>query len=114
MRLLIVEDNKSMRRLLTSILSDLTEVIGECEDGVEALAAYERLQPDFVLMDIMMAKLDGIEATRLMKAVYPEARIIVVTEYDDLKLRAAASEAGAEAYVVKENLLKLRKLLEAK
>lgn len=93
------------------MLSDLAEEIGECGDGAEALATYACLRPDWVLMDIKMPQTDGIEATRLIKADWPEANIIIVTDYDDPKLREAARLAGACEYVVKEDLLVLRRLI---
>jgi len=101
-----------MRRLLRSIVADLGDVVGECEDGLEAVTSYERLRPDVVLMDIKMTNVDGLEATRRIKATHPDARVIIVTEYDDTKLRAEARAAGAIAYVIKEDLFALRKLLE--
>ena len=111
MKLLIVEDNAHMRRWLGSLVQDLAEEIHECRDGSEALAAYTRHHPDWVLMDIKMPQTDGLTATRQIKAAWPEAKIIIVTEYGDAELRAAAQRAGACGYVVKENLSELRWLL---
>ncbi|MEW6125895.1 MAG: response regulator transcription factor [Acidobacteriota bacterium] len=112
MMLLIVEDNANMRRVIRSIVKDLAE-IRECEDGARALAAYRQHQPDWVLMDIKMAAVGGIQATREIKAAFPEARIIMVTNYDDAELREAARLAGASRYVLKENLLEIRDILAA-
>ena len=111
MKLLIVEDNDQMRRLMKNMMSDLAETINECRDGSQALDAYIADRPDWVLMDIKMAEIDGIAATRLLKASCPEANIIIVTDYDDAKLRLAASLAGACHYVIKENLLVLRQII---
>ena len=113
MRLLIVEDNAKMRRMLQSLVSDLSSDVRECADGSEALAAYTAHPPDWVLMDIAMPDLDGISATREIKAVYPEAKIIIVTGRDEADLREAARVAGACGYVLKENLLDVRRLLQA-
>jgi CheY-like chemotaxis protein len=110
--LLIAEDNEKMRRLLKSLLGDLVSVVWECSDGAEALAAYSRHRPDFVLMDIQMKLMDGITATRRIKAVDPAARIIIVTDYDQADLREAAQQAGACAFVAKENLLELVRFLQ--
>jgi CheY-like chemotaxis protein len=110
--LLIVEDNAKMRRMLKSLVADLVSTVHECSDGAEALAAYTAQRPDWVFMDIAMKELDGISATRALKDAYPEARIIIVTSYDDAELRAAARQAGACGYVLKENLLALRELIE--
>lgn len=112
MSLLIVEDNAKMRRMLKSLVADLCSAVHECSDGAEALAAYTAQRPDWVLMDIAMKELDGISATRALKAVYPEAKIIIVTSFDEAELREAARSAGACGYVLKVNLLALRELLE--
>jgi len=113
MKLLIVEDNADMRRLITSLVRDLAETINECNDGALALAAYIEHQPDWVLMDIKMPVLDGIAATRQIVTAFPAAQIAIVTDYGDDKLRVAASAAGASAYVVKENLFALRGILRS-
>lgn len=111
MILLIVDDNQQMRRLIRSVIGDLAESIAECCDGALALAAYTEQRPDWVLMDIRMHEMDGITATRGIKSSYPEAHVCIVTDYDDMELRQAAREAGAEGYVVKEDLLMLRQVL---
>jgi CheY-like chemotaxis protein len=102
-----------MRRLIRSVVGDLAEAITECGDGALALNAYTENQPDWVLMDIRMHEMDGITATREIKYNFPEAHVCIVTDYDDLELRATAREAGAEGYVVKTDLLVLREVLAA-
>jgi CheY-like chemotaxis protein len=111
MNLLIVEDNKQMRDMMKSILADLAQAVYECGDGSEAFASYAEHKPNWVLMDIEMKELDGISATRQIMAAFPEAHIVIVTNYDDADLREAARRAGACEYVVKENLLGLRRIL---
>lgn len=111
MRLLIVEDNAAVRRMIRAVVAGVGVEFDECADGAEALAAYSTRRPDWVLMDIEMKEMDGITATREIKAVDGEARIIIVTSYDGADLREAASRAGACGYVLKENLLELRGLL---
>jgi DNA-binding NarL/FixJ family response regulator len=113
MKLLIVDDNAGVRRLIRSILLPLVEDICECGDGAEALSAYLAQRPDIVLMDIRMNEVDGIQATRQITAVDPAARILIVTDYDDSELRRASMRAGACGYVLKGNLLELVRLLEA-
>ena len=110
-RVLIVDDNQPMRELLKVTLAGVAEVVGECADGAEALAQYERVRPDWVVMDIEMKDVDGIAATRRIIAAYPQARIVVVTNYDDDDLRRAARGAGALRYVVKESLMELLDIL---
>ena len=113
LNLLIVEDSQPMRDLIRSIISDLAGEITECGDGAEALSAYTRCRPDWVLMDIRMKEMDGISATRQIKASYPEANIMIVTDYDGPNMREAARKAGACEYVTKENLLDMRRFLLA-
>ncbi len=111
MTILIVEDSEPMRQLLKKLLGDLAETIIECEDGAQALEAYRLCQPDWVLMDIRLKEMDGLAATRQINAAFPEAKIVIVTSYDDNRLRVAANNAGACGYVHKDNLLELRQIL---
>lgn len=111
--ILIVDDNPLMRRALKALLSDLAPVCYECGDGNAALAAYRQHRPDWVLMDLKLAGTDGLAVTALLRAADPSARVLIVTTYDDPALREAALEAGACGFVLKENLSKLRSLLES-
>lgn len=114
MKLLIVEDNPQIRGLLRSVVADLAEEVIECGDGEEAVAAYVARRfggADWVLMDLQMPRVGGIEATRRLLQTDPAARVIVVTQYDDTHWREAARGAGACGYVLKENLLEVRHLL---
>lgn len=112
LKLLIVDDSARVRRLIKSMVEGLAREVQECGDGAEALPAYNLHRPDFVLMDIQMGVTDGITTTRRIKEADPTARIIIVTDYDQADLREAARRAGACAYVVKENLLELVRLLQ--
>ena len=112
MKLLIVDDHRAMRRLIGIVVNDLFSAVVECEDGADALAAYERHQPDWVLMDIEMSRMDGITATRNIMQAFPRAKIVIVSKHDDKQLQATARTAGACGYVLKENLLAVRELLE--
>lgn len=111
MNLLIIDDNAGMRRLIRALVGDLAETVHECEDGAQALGAYLQYRPDWVLMDIKMAGLDGIAASRQITLADPMAKIIIVTDYDDERLRATARNAGAREYVIKDRLLDLRPIL---
>ncbi|MDQ2949030.1 MAG: response regulator transcription factor [Acidobacteriota bacterium] len=111
MTILIVEDNASVRRLIRVVVGDLADSVFECADGMDAMAAYDEHRPDFVLMDIEMKRLDGIQATRRIVAGWPAAKIIVLSNHDDAGLREAAEKAGACGYVRKENLLEIVSLL---
>lgn len=111
MKLLIVEDNAAVRQMMAGMVAELATETYECADGEDAMAAYETHRPDVVLMDIAMPHLNGILATRQIRAFDPAARVIIVTSYDEADLREAAAGAGAVGYVLKENLLDLRRLL---
>jgi len=112
MTVLIVEDNAAMRRVIRNIIKDLADVT-ECNDGAQALAAYEQRRPDWVLMDIRMGMVSGIQATREIKSAYPEARIVIVTDFDDAELREAAEAAGAFDYLLKEDLFAIRRIISS-
>lgn len=112
MKFLIVDDDERVRRLIKTIVSDDATVFCECSNGAEAYACYAEHQPDWVLMDITMPGVDGLAATRRIKADYPEARILIVTSHESHAMREAAREAGACGYVLKENLLDLREMVQ--
>jgi CheY-like chemotaxis protein len=111
MKVLVVEDSEPMRRTIRSFVEDLAQTVLECSDGANALAQYTEHQPDWVLMDIKMRGIDGLVATRQIKAAFPDARIVMVTSYDEQSLRDEARLAGACGYVLKENLRELAKIL---
>jgi CheY-like chemotaxis protein len=111
MNVLIVEDNARMRGMIRTVVGDLADEIFECEDGDEALLLYEKYKPDWVLMDIRMKRTDGLTATRQIKSAFTDAKIIVVTNYNDTNLQDAAINAGAIGYVLKENLPEIRGIL---
>jgi CheY-like chemotaxis protein len=113
MMILIVDDHAEMRRLIGRVIGDLADEIRECRDGAEALAAYDALRPDWVLMDIEMPVMDGLTATREIVAAFPEAKVIIVTKHDDPAMREAAGRAGARGFVWKENLYELRSVIIA-
>jgi len=112
MNFLIVEDNAQMRRVISSLVSEFASRVDECTDGAEALALYAAHLPDWVLMDIKMSKMDGIAATKQITA-FPDANIMIVTDYDECDLRRSAHAAGAREYVLKENLLDVCRILHS-
>lgn len=113
MNILIVEDNPLMRAMIRETISEVVDIITECEDGDEAFAAYQTNLPHWVLMDLQMPRVDGFTASRQIKASYPNAQICMVTDYGDARTRRVAAEVGAMAFVLKENLEELRTLLGA-
>ena len=111
LKLLIAEDSPQMRRLIRTFVDDLASQVVECSGGTEAVGAYFAMRPDWVLMDLHMPAGDGLAATREIRSRDAEARILIVTELDGDELRRAAAEAGAAAYVLKENLLAIRRFI---
>ena len=102
LRVLIADDNVRVRRALGSMLSSsgAFEVVGEAEDGQQAVQHALTLRPDVVLMDVQMPHLDGLQATQRICAVWPQARIVMLTALDYHHKTARA--AGAVDYVSKD------------
>ncbi|WP_458413020.1 response regulator [Schinkia sp. CFF1] len=101
-RILIVDDAKFMRMTLTNILQKGNhEVIGEAENGRLAIEQYKELNPDIVTMDITMPEMTGIEAVKQIKAIDPNAKIIMCSAMGQQKLVVEAIESGAKDFVVK-------------
>ncbi|MBN1886524.1 MAG: response regulator transcription factor [Thermoflexales bacterium] len=104
-RVLVVDDHTIVRKGVCALLAEIEglEVVGEAADGQAAIAQAETLRPDVILMDLDMPKLDGIEATRQIKASQAESRILVMTSFatDDKVLPAI--KAGALGYLLKES-----------
>ena len=111
MTLLIVDDNPNFRHLLKRYLRIADADCEECENGAQAVVAYNRHRHDWVLMDVEMDEMDGLAATRQILAADPQAQVVIVTQYDDEHCRTAAGEAGACAFVAKENLQSVREIL---
>ena len=103
-RVLLVDDQRLMRdglRTLIELETDL-DVAGEAEDGQQAISAYRDLGPDIVLMDVRMPNLNGVEATRRIKADWPEANILILTTFDDDEYIFEGLRAGASGYLLKD------------
>lgn len=111
MKVLVVDDNPKARQLIKDFVLTESDVSFECEDGAEALNAYIEFQPDWVLMDWDMKEVNGLVATKNIIAEFPNAKILMVTNYDEPDLRQAATQAGAIGYFKKEDLLKLKQIL---
>lgn len=103
-RVLLVDDQPLLRMGFRLILEgeDELSVVGEASNGLEALAAVDRLEPDVVLMDVRMPLMDGIEATGKISASASQARIIILTTFDLDEYAFAGLQAGASAFLLKD------------
>ena len=104
-RLLIVDDSTSFREIMRSVLttqSDL-EVVGEGEDGLEALKKAVELLPQIVLMDVAMPRMGGIEATQRLREQLPDIKVIGLSLHDNEEYRDSMIDAGASAYLLKSS-----------
>ena len=101
---LIADDHPFVRHGLRTYLETLDdmEVAGEASDGAEAVELVERLLPDVVLMDLVMPELDGVEATRRIRAASPATKVIALTSFDDDEKVFPAIKAGAAGYLLKD------------
>jgi NarL family two-component system response regulator LiaR len=104
-RVLIVDDHTIVRKGIRALLAEIEgiEVVGEADNGQEAIAQADTLHPDVILMDLAMPKMDGIEATRQIKASQPESRILVMTSFAADDKVFPAIKAGALGYLLKES-----------
>ena len=102
--LLIADDHLIIRQGIRSLFEGRDDIIfvGEAENGMDAVQKYRDLQPDVVLMDLVMPKMDGIEAIRTIRDQFPAARILVLTSFDDDERVFPAIKAGAQGYLLKD------------
>jgi CheY-like chemotaxis protein len=101
-RVLVVDDNLAMRRVLCGLLEDVgMDVVGEAADGLEGVAQAEALRPDVVLMDWRMPGLDGLAATAEIRLRLPEVQVVMFSAAESDGMAAIAGQAGASAFVAK-------------
>lgn len=104
MRVVVADDQTVVREGLVTLLSTLpdVEVVGSACDGADALAIIAQTAPDVVLMDLRMPHMDGLEATRRVRATHPEVQVVVLTTYADDESIIHALRAGAIGYLTKD------------
>ena len=103
-RVLLADDHTILRaglKMMLSVQPDI-EIVGEASDGRQAIAEAQHVQPDVILMDITMPELNGIEATRQVKKLLPETRVLVLTMHENEEYLFQVLRAGASGYILKE------------
>ena len=103
-RILVADDHPVVRGGLVALLRTIAgfDVVGEAADGEIAVREAQLTRPDIVLMDVRMPGLDGVEATRRIRAAVPSTRVLMLTMYDDDATVFTAMQAGAQGYLLKE------------
>ena len=111
MRLLIVDNDPVMREVIRGIVARPGDEVVECSDGDEVVSAFTRFNADWVLMDIQMERMNGLAATRSLKSKFPGAHVAILSQYIEEEYRDEARSAGAEQYLLKDNLSSVRESL---
>lgn len=103
-RVLLADDHAILREGLSSLMEKQEDivVVGEATDGQECLEKADLLRPDLVVMDIKLPGMSGIEACRLLKARFPELKVVVLSMYEDFEYINRALQAGADGYILKK------------
>lgn len=114
MKLLLVDDNDRIRKMMRSIYSPHFDEVIECDDGESAVRAFAGNNPDWVVMDIKMKEMDGIEATKKIITAHPDAKVIIVSQFNDESTIDAVKNARAVEFVSKENLYKVIEVINKK
>jgi CheY-like chemotaxis protein len=112
MKLLIADDNPGFRKVLKNFCEEYFHEIIECEDGDEAIYIHKKERPDWIFMDIKMNRMDGLTATRNIIIDNPDARIIIISQFNDKDTIKASKESGAVEFVNKEDLTMIEEILK--
>ncbi len=112
MKWLVVDDHPRIRSFLKQLLYRPEDDWKECGDGSEVLMVVENYRPDWILMDVEMPLQDGITTTQQICSLITDQKIIIISQHDDLELKSAAIQAGAQKYFLKSELHLLPGYLE--
>ncbi|MBN2414597.1 response regulator transcription factor [bacterium] len=116
MKVMLVDDNPGIREVIKQIIEE--EIATPCtfielDDGETVVETYADCRPDWVFMDIKMKRMDGLTATTSLMRRFPDARVVIVSQYDDAAYRMAAEQQGVFAYILKDNLLDIPALMNS-
>lgn len=111
-RLMIVDDHASTREVIRKFLTMPGVTFQECASGEEAVVCAREFKPNWVTMDIQLPGLNGFESTAAIKQAHPETRVLIVSAYNERHFHEMARSCGATGFIVKENILALRLMLE--
>ena len=115
LRTLVVDDHEDLRKLLRSMLQEKTEcvIVGEALDGLQAVEQAEQLQPDLILLDLSLPKLNGIEASRRIRKLSPNSKIVFLSQDNSPEIVQEALRHGAAGYLLKSDATELPLVVEA-
>ena len=108
---MIVDDNARFRTLVRTILTQPDDRVLELDDGAGVTENYAVFEPDWVLMDVSMKYVDGLEATRQLLQRFPEARVIFLSDFTNKHLIAKGLDLGAVAYLSKEDIFAVQNII---
>lgn len=111
MTVLLVDDHKGIRELEKSLFASLFDTFYESASGEEAITIFNKYSPDWVLMDYKMNGITGIEALNAIKKNNAKAKVIMVTQFDDVDLKKKAFDSGVVAFVPKEKLSTIKNII---
>ena len=111
MKYFIVDDNAEMRKMIKTIIEKVNDTSMEFENGKRVVEEYGIYRPDWVLMDIEMKGINGLDTAKKLKEKFPEVRVVIVTQYDDKIFRKRADELQVAGYILKDNLQKLKEFI---
>lgn len=111
MKVLIVEENPGLRRLMHALMDGERNEISVCIEGTEALSLCALEQPDWVVLDLNLARADGLSLTRQICNACPQTSVLLMADEDSARLRDRARQAGAAHFITKDKLIEIPMLL---
>jgi DNA-binding NarL/FixJ family response regulator len=120
LKIIVVDDSLIFKKSLAGLIENFTEfqIIGEFDNSLETIDSIETLKPDVLLLDIRLKNENGIDVLRKLKNIYPELRIIMITNFPNMQYRAECNRLGAEYFFDKslefENLVNVLQMIEKK